>query len=107
MDAYADMPGDHHRQYGRRMIILMEWLRTHHAAAPDLLLLASAIDLRILALQRLFEETTLPGCDWPPGHPMPTLPPGAFGIASNEPMRRSKDGLACFDADRFRQRLVS
>jgi hypothetical protein len=103
--AVAAMPDALRCDFDQRMLALIETLKSNHPLAR-ISLTALAVDFRLRALVRLLETTLVHGCEVDLDTRMPRISSAALRAACTEPLIRNAAGLAAFEADSFRKRLL-
>jgi hypothetical protein len=106
LSALAALPEAQYDDPARRVFCLLHLLRGRRGLT-NVPVTALAIELRLLALERLHRESALPGCDWMPDGGAPKLTETVLRLAAEQPILRGGDGLAAFDARRFHAKLPS
>jgi hypothetical protein len=76
-------------------------------SANKIAALATAIDFRLTALARLEQEAALRGWSISQGGGVSSISADALKAAAEEPLIENAKGKATFDAERFRQRVLT
>ena len=105
VEAFADLPDEKRNDFDQRMVVLLRALQTEVPRA-QLMLTAMAVDFRLRALGRLVETTYIQGCEFDISSGRPKVSTAALHVAADEPLVRNRAGLATFDVQRFKKRLL-